>query len=695
MARNAPARRPGGAVLGALVAVAPWAGAWGAGAAAPGAPAPRDDAFRGPAWRLERTERLGASTLERFARSRDGVPVVGAGVAIADGAGRPRWFHAPPLPPASGEHRVEARHAAGAALDHLRASAAGGVVRRVAKAWAPLASRLRPVWRVDVVTPRADWRVVVDAGSGTPLFSWDRRASAVGAVYAVSPAETPDGACPPDGAITSVCAPTVDRALPDRLTAAFGEVVGCAGADPFSAPASCVATALPDTSGRYAFAPDPVSGGRDDAFAEVSAFHHVEESVAYLARLAPSAPAPAPLTVYVNAASGGAVLENAFYSPGAGTLVFGQGQSVDYAYDGSLATHELVHAWTDALGGLEPFVDELGFCIDALSIGEGSADALAAARTGRPEIGLYAGRGRGQPYLRRIGGVPTCAGDGTRTTFRGVATVTGLVGEPHADGAIWSALSWELQEGLRAVRGCGGSCSAAAELEAAALRATSGTSPVSFRAHGDALVAAAEALHPGDPAIAEYVRCLARRHALAGCDARAVEIFAGEPKAVLASTLPTLQVSVRATAPSATLRVCTANGATAQLHLRRDAPVGTVMDDVGRTSFVSDRTVAVAAACDAGGAELALDGPATWWAAGVSGEPARAALVQLTATSGAAARAPPPEATVCAYTPPPAPPAAQGCGCGTGAGAPLAGVPLLALALRLALRRVSRTSPPG
>jgi hypothetical protein len=279
--------------------------------------------------------------------------------------------------------------------------------------------------------------------------------------------------------------------------------------------------------------------------------------------------------------------------------------------------------------------------------------------------------------------------------------VDGLFGEPHVDGEIYSALFWELHQGLAQVPGCGGTCDAAGEIQAAALRASAATLGVTYRSYGDALVTAAKALHPDRPEVAQFAACLVERHDLAGCAGRVVPVYAGEAKAVVAPPtlnveIPTgLQVSVDARAASVKLGACTGTAATARLYLRRDTPVELVADASSTTGYVirADRIVPVTAACTGGQNTTTVTGPATWFGLFVADPQASDdwPIFQVAVGTGAASRPPAAPPKACALQATAGSGGGHGgCGCGLPAdpGAlALVGVALAAAAPRRGRRR--------
>lgn len=653
--------RPARWLLAAALLAAPAAGAFGEPAEAPAA-----------RWsRIER--RLSTAALARERALLDGLPVFGGERVELRSAGGAVLFRAGELPPArSGSFRVDG---AGAIAAAARATGAPEDGWRAEPGWLPVAGVLRAAWRVERTAgaARGDFRVDVDASSGRVLRARDRRAFALGTAFGISPTEVAAGPCPAEGEIRSACAvagPVPLVGLPPGATTLSGEharVLGCDGADVFGAPAppaACVPHAVTDPRGDFTAPPDPTGTSSADPFAEVNAYAHVDGAVRALAALSPGGPTLAPLQVYVNTGFRGAPLSNAFFIPSSWSLVIGQGEALDFAYDGTVLAHEVAHAFIEAAGGLDLTVDALGAGDEPLALGEGAADVFAASRFARPGLGSYVARGAGRLALRTLGGRATCRGSGARGLFEELESVDGLSGTSHVDGAIWSGLGWELREGLAVPGGCGPDCAAA--LQADALRLVAGTLGVRFQAAGEALVAAARARFPARPEIARYAACLVERHELATCEERTVPVHGEEPKAFEVNDLPVIHLRLEVPGPEGAITACIARGSTGRLLLRRDAPVEVALAQGGTFSFQLEREVAVTAPCGTAAPEVALPGPATWFASVVLDEPV-SDVAQVRGVRGLSARPAAASPRACALEVPDAG-AGGGGGCGCGGG---------------------------
>jgi hypothetical protein len=114
-----------------------------------------------------------------------------------------------------------------------------------------------------------------------------------------------------------------------------------------------------------------------------------------------------------------------------------QGTITDWAYDGEVVYHEMVHALmhtTTPLGWWTP--DSLGIDPAPGGLHEGFSDYLAGAVTGNAEMNLYAGdEGDGPKPLLNLDQVKRC-GDV-------------LSGEEHDESVPWSTALWAIRKSLR------------------------------------------------------------------------------------------------------------------------------------------------------------------------------------------------------------------------------------------------------
>jgi hypothetical protein len=132
--------------------------------------------------------------------------------------------------------------------------------------------------------------------------------------------------------------------------------------------------------------------------------------------------------------------DNAFFVPAGGflgyperdSIVFGQGNAGDFAYDGDVIAHEFGHAvmHTVAPELAFGFLDQYGFDPTPGGMHEGYADLMTMFVTDDPQVGEYVGQAFGLGAVRNIDNAHTCPDS--------------LIGETHEDslpftGAIWEA----------------------------------------------------------------------------------------------------------------------------------------------------------------------------------------------------------------------------------------------------------------
>lgn len=202
----------------------------------------------------------------------------------------------------------------------------------------------------------------------------------------------------------------------------------------------------------------------EDAFSEVSLFHHTNRAYDYFVDLGmPELPrlttvsnlrfaegffendsthigdTNRPLLPYQNAfyIGGGSIFTELFDVPGPG-LWFGQGPRRDWSYDGDVVYHELGHAVVDHTIRFPYWfrADEQGLLPAGGGMNEGIADYFAAAITRDSLIGEYAIQDLGLdlPGIRDISSPNACP--------------THLSGEVHADSIFFSAALWSFRSSL-------------------------------------------------------------------------------------------------------------------------------------------------------------------------------------------------------------------------------------------------------
>lgn len=137
---------------------------------------------------------------------------------------------------------------------------------------------------------------------------------------------------------------------------------------------------------------------------------------------------------FVDAASASQILNRERDS-----MVFGQGTLVDFAYDGDVIYHEFGHAVVASTARLgSGLIDEFGLDSAPGAMNEGYADYFAAALSGDPNIGDYAGRAL--PAGQAAGAI--------RTLTNADVCPNHLWGEVHQDSQAFSAGLWQARMGV-------------------------------------------------------------------------------------------------------------------------------------------------------------------------------------------------------------------------------------------------------
>ncbi len=423
-----------------------------------------------------------------FRRVVNELPVFGGRVAVgwrSDGAitvvNGARVLAAAP----QGSFRASAEAARSAAL----ATAPGTPGEaRVEQGWLQYEGGLYPAFRVehDATFPLDSFVSYVDGESGRLLYRVSRKRTAAASLH---PCPT---ACPA-GVVTCICAfrdsplapPTSDPdgnapeafpleeliapdSPPQYLTGQRASILDCQGADATDSPSLCTAqVAVADTSGDFLRDPDSTMRRTDDPFAEQSAYYHIDSHSRFLDSLDPGFAGRTPaggigrIFGYVNVLQGGAPFDNAFFSPGggpigsSGVMIYGQGTSIDVAYDAEIVYHELTHAAVDVTASFEEYTDRFGANHDPGAVNEGTADTFAFAHAAEalagaqppPADGIasasclsrYFGAEFGLACLRQAANARTCRGNGPNDGRN-----PGRDGEVHDDGEIWTGFTWAL-----------------------------------------------------------------------------------------------------------------------------------------------------------------------------------------------------------------------------------------------------------
>ena len=299
-----------------------------------------------------------------------------------------------------------------------------------------LDDELVPVWAVSAATPieTSLELVLLDARDGEVIVRIPRLLDARGNVFERNPRS--DMNVTTEVELTDLTGTgLIGRYV--RVSSCDAQAgTGCAGAS----------YAEPDAMGDFLYPPQ-TGRAYDDAFAEVNAYHHINRVAGYFRAAhgftwtcGPSTTLP----VLVNYTEAPATpYDNAAYSPGGsscGLLLFGEGNSGDFAYDADVAYHEYGHAVTDALTDILGFSNNtLGVSYLPLAINEGTSDYWAATLQGDPNVAesFSDGSSLGSTgSLRVIENDLRCPND--------------LIGEGHFDGRIHAAVVWDLRVALGA-----------------------------------------------------------------------------------------------------------------------------------------------------------------------------------------------------------------------------------------------------
>lgn len=349
----------------------------------------------------------------RFQQVLDAVPVIGAlldahldpggTVSVVTGA-----FHRGLK--MSADPRRGPRIGKGDALRIARADLGRGARLRAQERCGELVyvdwGRPRTVYKVVLPAsrPLGNWVYLVDASTGAIVRSSNTMRFARGSVYPRSPVEDAS-----------------TRLVPlDRLR------------DPYGLKGEHVVVANDDRPEARAADGEFVYDPSDTHFDEVMAYYHLDRAAEFFdgldVEIGIAMAARGTLCAHVHA---GDRMENAWYDPATRGIYLGDGGGPgrlnDLAKEAAVICHEYAHAVLDRVN---PYLK--GPEADALH--EGYADYFGCSLTGDARIGEWVVAGRGELCLRDLGNRLRYPRD--------------LMGEPHADGALWAGACWDLRLAL-------------------------------------------------------------------------------------------------------------------------------------------------------------------------------------------------------------------------------------------------------
>jgi subtilisin-like proprotein convertase family protein len=406
----------------------------------------------------------------RFAAYLDGVAVSGAEAAVhlelasrqgpAKEGGRPefdivyltsRLF--PELPPPEGERDDFLAPRLSSAEARLQAERAVGTrsLRSASRARLeilplPAPGRLVYAGGVPSLAPRGQFLVRVDARSGEVVSVGDllRYGGAEpregrGRVFIANPVVTLRDSSLEDMADSAAAVPA--EAYSDAVLLGLDGEGGLTG--------TYVTTAgTPEAVRRARLAFDFL---RDhDGFEEVMAYYHIDSVQRFVQSLGFNNIYHRQIPVFVNSEPPGVPYTEAqaYYLPsfdgsGTGEIAFGSG-GVDAAEDPEVIVHEYGHALQDnQVPGFGGTFENL----ETFALGEGWADFLSGAYHATFSGGV-GDACLGEWWFRGVAELFGKTGDCVRRLDSTKVYPQDLVGEPHADGEIWSAALWEAYQAL-------------------------------------------------------------------------------------------------------------------------------------------------------------------------------------------------------------------------------------------------------
>lgn len=360
--------------------------------------------------RLSTASGVGASTGAttrhyRFAWNPGGVPVHGAFVDVhlaPDGTVSLVGSSLPAVERYEGAFRLSPFAARDAARRGLRADSRTIPAETPRQCWAVGDGIARAAWRVRLLalSPVGAWEILIDAESGRELSRVNQASFAdpkppfigQGQIYRNHPLASP---------LTIEPLPHLTY---DTLAGLYANVQN---EDHFPSRSSV---------GRHVWPPE------NTHFDEVMAYYHINSAHDFYKGLGADEVVDKPINVAVHY---GDDLDNAYYMPWAGFIVFGDGERYHpLSREDSVIRHEYAHAVVDRI---KPMRGGNGAALN-----EAQADFFAATQTDDPKIGEYVVSKMNRPHMRLLENTAHYPED--------------IKNEPHDDSLIWSGALWDLRK---------------------------------------------------------------------------------------------------------------------------------------------------------------------------------------------------------------------------------------------------------
>jgi MYXO-CTERM domain-containing protein len=227
-------------------------------------------------------------------------------------------------------------------------------------------------------------------------------------------------------------------------------------------------TAVADSNGDFLSIMPADDKAPEDAFSEVSMFHHVNRAYEFFrgfdSKLDVNNGQPIPTVSNLRLPQGIDTFDltkladpnlpltpfqNAFFAPSnpifatvfgisGGAMWFGQGPLRDYSYDGDVVYHEFTHSVVNVTLQLvgTAHMDQYGASQAPGAMNEGLADYFSSAIAGDPDVGEYASKDidPNLTVIRTLANKDTCPKD--------------IGGEVHQDSTLFSGALWDTRVGL-------------------------------------------------------------------------------------------------------------------------------------------------------------------------------------------------------------------------------------------------------